>query len=173
MNVPLYGSMILVKEKGMLEKHFDEHADYLVQMDADSYDLNPASKSLQCGRRNNALKVWAALKLLGEEGYIARINQQMTNAQHAVQRIKADPSLHLIIEPEGINVCFQVVGVDSLALCNYLDMQGLLKVSAGKRAGQSFIRMICVDADMTTDDIDAFFDILIDAAKTYTATSRA
>lgn len=71
--------------------------------------------------------------------------------------IKKDKNLKLIIEPECINVCFQVEGKPAKEICEALDMQGLIKVSYGNRKGEDFIRMVCVNADMTKKDIDDFF----------------
>ena len=159
MNIPLLASAILIKKKWLLEKHFYEGADYLYQMtdNKSNFDLNPGGKSIQCGRRNDALKVWAWLKLFGEAWYEKRIENQVSNAQHAVEIIKNDPALRLILPPEWINVCFQVVWSDAASLCDYADKQGIVKVSHGQRHWETFIRMMCVDADMTYDDIDAFF----------------
>jgi len=69
MNVPVLASPILVKDPTVLLKSFVEEADYLIQPQKgvnilDLAKLNPASKSIQCGRRNDALKVWTALKYL-------------------------------------------------------------------------------------------------------------
>ena len=62
MNIPLLAAVLLVKDPTILYKNFHEDADYLFQMDND--DLNPGNKSIQCGRRNDAFKVWTALKYL-------------------------------------------------------------------------------------------------------------
>ena len=155
MNVPVLGAVILVKEKGVLEKSFYESADYLLQMDENEY--NPGVKSIQCGRRNDALKVRTALKFLGEKGYEKRVHAQFDNALHAVSIINKDKAFRLILEPECINVCFQVVWVDVKMLCEKLDKEGVIKVSYWTRRGETFIRMVCVDADMTHKDIENFF----------------
>gem|GEM_PF-1516235 len=62
MNIPLLAAVLLVKNPDILYNNFHEDADYLFQMD--EKDLNPGNKSIQCGRRNDALKVWTALKYL-------------------------------------------------------------------------------------------------------------
>ncbi|MFZ2150792.1 MAG: aminotransferase class V-fold PLP-dependent enzyme [Candidatus Absconditicoccaceae bacterium] len=158
MNVPILSSLIFVKDKTILQKNFDETADYLFQMDSQSY--NPATKSIQCGRRNDALKVRTALKYLGDKGYEDRINKQFENVKTAIDIIQKDKNLKLIIQPECINVCFQVIGKDSRQLCEKLDKQGIIKVSYGNRKKQEFIRMVCVDADMDTKDIQNFFRLV-------------
>lgn len=62
MNVPLLCAVLLVKDQDILYENFNENADYLFQMD--DKNLNPGNKSIQCGRRNDAFKVWTALKYL-------------------------------------------------------------------------------------------------------------
>ncbi|MBP6911391.1 hypothetical protein KBC03_07515 [Patescibacteria group bacterium] len=76
-------------------------ADYLYQggnNDLDRY--NPAVRSIQCGRRNDALKIRTALKFLGQTGYEKRINNQFKNARYAVEIIKKDNNFTLVMEPE-------------------------------------------------------------------------
>jgi len=47
--------------------------------------------------------------------------------------IKKDKNLTLVLQPECINVCFQVKGKSANKICEALDKQGLIKVSYGKR----------------------------------------
>ncbi len=155
MNIPLLAAVLLVKDPNMLYENFHENADYLFQMD--DKNLNPGNKSIQCGRRNDAFKVWTALKYLGEEWYEKRINQEFDNAKYATSIVKKDKELKLILEPECINVCFQVQWKSASKICEALDKQGLIKVSYGKRKGEEFIRLMTVNADMTKKDIDNFF----------------
>lgn len=155
MNMPLLAAVLLVKDPKILYKNFNENADYLFQMDDN--DLNPANKSIQCGRRNDAFKVWTALKYLGENWYEKRINMEFDNAKYAVSVIKKDKDLKLILEPECINVCFQVKGKPANKICEALDKQWLIKVSYGKRKWEEFIRLMTVNADITKKDIDNFF----------------
>ncbi len=155
LNVPLLAAVLLTKNPNILYKNFNENADYLFQMD--NTDLNPASKSIQCGRRNDAFKVWTALKYLGEKGYEQRITKEFENAKYAASMIKKDKDLKLILEPECINVCFQVKWKSASKICEALDKQGLIKVSYWNRRWEEFIRLMCVNADMTKKDIDNFF----------------
>ena len=162
MNVPVLAAPILVKDPTVLLKSFHEEADYLIQPQKkedmlDLAKLNPASKSIQCGRRNDAFKVWTALKFLWEDGYEKRVNHQFDLAKYATQTIKKDKDLILVLEPECINVCFQVQGKSASKICEALDRKWLIKVSYGQRKGKEFIRLMTVNADMTKKDIDNFF----------------
>ena len=155
MNIPLLAAVLLVKNPSILYENFHEDADYLFQMD--DKELNPGNKSIQCGRRNDAFKVWTALKYLWESGYEKRINTEFDNAKYARDLIKKDKNLTLVLEPECINVCFQVQGKPASKICEALDKQWLIKVSYGKRKWKEFIRLMTVNADMTKKDIDNFF----------------
>jgi glutamate/tyrosine decarboxylase-like PLP-dependent enzyme len=129
MGVPLSASAILIKRKGLLEKHFSERADYLFQSGEDAY--NPGSKSIQCGRRNDALKVWAAWQYYGNHGYEERVNKQFELTRYAANKIKNDKLLRLCMEPESMNVCFQVTGKSSEDICDILDKESIIKVGHG------------------------------------------
>lgn len=67
MGIPLTCSVILVKEKGHLDKAFQapKQGDYLFQ----TYpEYNPGRLSNQCARTNDALPLWVALLSLGKKG---------------------------------------------------------------------------------------------------------
>ncbi|RLE19877.1 MAG: cysteine synthase [Acidobacteria bacterium] len=151
MGVPLSCSAILMKERGLLGRHFNEDAGYLFQADVD--DLNPGTRSIQCGRRNDALKLWAAWLYHGDEGYRARLDHLFDLAHFAADRIKADPALDLVASPESIAVCFEVKGSSAGDICRCLDLENRLKVGFGEVAGRQAIRLVCVNPDLEEQDI--------------------
>lgn len=155
MGVPLTCSILLLNHPHILRRHFSEKAEYLYQGED---EFNPGENSLQCGRKNDAFKVWAAWKYLGDEGYAQRVDRQYALAQYASEYVKNDPDLVLYLEPACINVCFEVVGKSSIEICNQLNHQGLIKVGYGKVRGKKYIRMVCVDPDMEEQDIRHFFE---------------
>lgn len=154
MGVPLTCSMLLSKRKGLLAENFSEVSDYLFQEDTD--ELNPGIKSLQCGRRNDAFKIWALWKQLGNKGFEQRIEKQFHLRDQVVSMINADPDLKLMVEPASLNVCFQFPGVDSDRICSALDKRGLGKVGHGSFKHAHFIRMVIVNPHLATDDIKQF-----------------
>ena len=151
MGVPLSCSAILMKKRGLLAKHFNESATYLFQADVD--DLNPGTRSIQCGRRNDALKIWAAWLYHGDEGYCARLDHLFDLAQCAAELIEADPDLDLVAPPESINVCFEVTGHSAAEICGRLDLENRMKVGFGQVGGREAIRLVCVNPDFTETDI--------------------
>ena len=164
MGVPLVASALLVREKGLLQDHLSEHASYLFQTEEE--ELNPGMRSIQCGRRNDAFKVWAAWQCLGDAGYAARTDRLRELALYAADRVKAHAGMTLLMEPESMNVCFKVHGACSEALCEAMDQRGLAKIGYGRFGGESYIRFVSVDPDRTEADIDALLDELLRVAAT-------
>jgi len=156
MGVPLSCSAILMKERGLLAQHFNEDAGYLFQADVD--DLNPGTRSIQCGRRNDALKLWAAWLYHGDEGYRARLDHLFDLAQFAAGRINSDPALDLVADPESIAVCFEVKGHSAGEVCRRLDHENRLKIGFGEVAGRQAIRLVCVNPDLEEHDIASALD---------------
>ncbi len=163
MNVPLSCSVLLMRRAGLLEKHFDETADYLFQTHDDGY--NPARRSLQCARRNDALKLWAAWRRHGDDGYARRIDKLVSLARRAAAMVEADPDLSLSLEPESFNVCFEVQGVPSAEICDRLERQARLLVSHVPGGGRDAIRLVCINPDLTGADLETFFREVKEAAK--------
>jgi len=155
MGVPLQASVLLVARRGQLRESLGESADYLFQADRDS--LNPGHLSIQCGRRNDALKLWAAWLRLGDRGWEARLDRQMALARRAAELIDGDPSLELTEWPPSINVCFEVKGRASAAVCDCLDREGRLKIGHGTVRGRQVIRLVCVNPEL---DEEALISIL-------------
>lgn len=155
MGVPLMASAILLREKGLLEENFREDADYLFQGYEDVY--NHGTKSIQCARRNDVFKVWAAWQYFGNYGYQKRANRQVELAQYAADIIKKSSDMKLVMEPESINVCFQVKNISSSEICRILEKEGLVLVSHGTFRESQFIRLVCVNPDMSRKDILDFF----------------
>ena len=153
MGVPLICSVMLTREPGLTARHFDEAATYLFQQDEDR--LNPGTRSLQCGRRNDALKLWAAWQHLGDEGYKNRIERQFELSRQFLRRVEEDPDLVLSCQPQWINICFEVTGKPSDRICDELDRRQLAKLGWGIVHGRRVIRMVCVNPDLTEADLDS------------------
>ena len=156
MGVPLTCSVLLVRERGHLTRALAEDASYLFQDDTD--DLNPGTRPLQCGRRNDVLKLWTGWRVHGDAGYRDRLVALRDLALGARDRIAADPDLTLVREPESLNVCFTVRGVSADRLCTALNRAGRAMVSHAIVDGAPVIRLVFLDPGVTTADVDAFFD---------------
>ncbi len=156
MGVPLSCSAILMKRRGLLDKHFNERATYLFQADAD--ELNPGTRSIQCGRRNDALKVWAAWLFHGDEGFRERVDRLFALASYAAKQIDADSAFELLARPESINVCFELKGHSSAEICHRLDEERRLKIGFGQVGEREAIRLVCINPDLDERDLDRALD---------------
>lgn len=156
MGVPLLSSVCLTREPGLTQKHLDESASYLFQQDSD--DLNPGTRSLQCGRSNESLKLWALWQSIGDEGYAARTDRQVSLARHVVDRINNDDDFVLSFDPAWVNVCFELRDKPSDGICNALDKENLAKLGFGIVKGRRVIRLVCVNPHLTEADFDALLD---------------
>jgi glutamate/tyrosine decarboxylase-like PLP-dependent enzyme len=164
MGLPLQCSALIVASRGELARSLDESADYLFQADDD--DLNPGRRSLLCGRRNDALKLWAAWLHLGDSGWRERVDRQMEIAATAARMIAADAGLELAEQPQLINVCFEVRNRSSSAVCDVLDQHGRLKIGHGIVRGRRKIRLVCANPDLTPDHLAAILQEIKEAAAT-------
>ncbi|MFT4977918.1 MAG: glutamate/tyrosine decarboxylase-like PLP-dependent enzyme [Myxococcota bacterium] len=163
LGVPLTSSVLLCRHEGMLTENLSVTADYLFQQDTDRY--NPGTRSLQCGRRNDALKVWALWQHLGLSGLEALVDRQLELASYAADLIRDDPRLTLTEAPSAATVCFEVTGHDSRAICEQLALEQLALVGHALVRGRRVIRLSCVNSSLAASDIDAFFDALAGVQK--------
>lgn len=159
MGVPLTCSVLLLRHHGLLGRHLGADAEYLFQVDTP--ELNPGLRSIQCGRRNDALKLWAAWQHHGDAGYRARVERLLALRDHVVAQIAADPELELCHAPESFNVCFVMRGVSSEALCAELNRRGLAVVGHATVNGRSTVRLIVANPDQSEAVLDEFLADLV------------
>lgn len=162
MGVPLVCSALMVRQRGLLSRHLGENASYLFQGDGD--ELNPGTRSLQCGRRNDAVKLWAAWQHFGDDGWQARIERQLALACGLADRIEARPSLRLIERPPSLTVCFVADGVASEAICARLAAEQRQLIGHANVAGEVVIRAAVVDPSHSEADLDGLLDDIEAAA---------
>lgn len=158
LGTPLSCSLILVREKKYLYDSFANDADYLYQTDGDDYNLGKTS--LQCGRRNDALKFWTLWKSVGSKGLGEMVDRQFELAQYALDYVEKHPDYTVYSYPNSLGICFNYKDIAADALCNSLYDQGELMIGFGKFNDDEFVRLVTVNAGNTEEDIDAFFSVL-------------
>jgi len=156
MGVPLTASMLLTKHQGALKDSLSEKASYLFQMDP---DCNPGVTSLQCGRRNDMLKVWAQWKHFGDNGFEERIDHLFALREYALQIVQDDDQLSLPVQSGFLNLCFEVDGIDSKMVCAAMNDEGI-RVGWGVFKDKVFIRLIFVNPAFSREAVDSFFEAL-------------
>ncbi|MFT5478639.1 MAG: glutamate/tyrosine decarboxylase-like PLP-dependent enzyme [Planctomycetota bacterium] len=156
MGVPLTCSVLLLRERGLLKASFDEAAGYLFQTEDDQW--NPGTRSIQCGRRNDALKLWTNWLHHGTAGYRARTERMRDLALLAAECVRKSPSMKLVKEPESLTVCFTVEGSSPESICEALQETGLAMVGHALVEGKPVVRLAIVDPGTQEEEVRCFFD---------------
>jgi glutamate/tyrosine decarboxylase-like PLP-dependent enzyme len=158
LGTPLSCSIIVTRHKAQLHHSFSNDADYLYQTDGD--DFNLGKTSMQCGRRNDALKIWTLWKSVGTNGLEKIVNKQFEMAQIARDYIKTHKDYTLYSFNDSISICFNYRGISAKELCTALYENSELMVGFGKFNNTEFVRMVTINSLIEKEDILRFFKTL-------------
>ena len=158
LGTPLTCSIIITQHKAQLHHSFSNEADYLYQTDSD--DFNLGKTSLQCGRRNDALKIWTLWKSVGTKGLEKIVDKQFEMAQIARDYINNNDDYTLYSFDDSISICFNYKGVPANELCTALYKNSELMVGFGNFNNTEFVRMVTINSLLEKEDIYNFFETL-------------
>jgi len=129
-------------------------------------------KSIQCGRKVDAVKLWFAWKYFGLEGYQKRIDNLIDMATYAEKIINEQSKLELLSERQSFAVCFRYVpdkennlNKFNLELRESLRKSGKSIVNYGYIGKTLAIRLITANGELQKSDIDLFFSNVLSEAK--------
>ncbi len=160
LGTPLTCSIIVVKDKSYLNHSLSNEAEYLYQTDND--DFNLGKTSLQCGRRNDALKLWTLWKSVGTKGLETIVDKQFKLADIARDYIRNHLDYQLHSFNDSISVCFNYKNIKASKLCTDLYNESELMVGFGNFNGTEFVRMVTINTTIEEQDIYNFFKIIED-----------
>lgn len=160
LRTPISTSIILVKNKQNLFDSFSYNANYLYQ--ADNQELNPGMASMQCARKNDALKLWTLWKSVGRKGLEEMVNKSFKLAALAREYCEQHPDYELYGPSESTNVCFKYKNKDPKILAQQLHEEGELMVSHGHFRGNDFIRLVTINSNLSEDDVLSVFEHIED-----------
>ncbi|MCH9661092.1 MAG: PLP-dependent decarboxylase [Bacteroidetes bacterium] len=158
MGTPLTCSLLMVKNKKHLHDSFSNDANYLYQTDHDEFNLGKTS--LQCGRRNDALKFWTLWKSVGSRGLEAMVDKQFSLADIARDYVRSHPDYQDYSIDNSISVCFNYKGIPARDLCTQLYEHSKLLVGYGTFNEDEFVRLVTINANNDKDIILDFFKTL-------------
>jgi len=158
LGTPLSCSIIVAKDKKHLHDSFSNDASYLYQTDHDEFNLGKTS--LQCGRRNDALKFWTLWKSVGTDGLAKIVDHQFFLADVAREHVRNNPDYTLYSFDESISICFNYKGIPARTICTALYEHAELLVGYGSFGEDEFIRLVTINAQNEKEDIVQFFEIL-------------
>ncbi|MEZ4801937.1 MAG: aminotransferase class V-fold PLP-dependent enzyme [Gelidibacter sp.] len=158
LGTPLTCSIIVTQHKKHLHQSFTNDAEYLYQTDDDEFNLGKTS--LQCGRRNDALKLWTLWKSVGTKGLEKIVDRQFYLADVARDYIANHPDYTLHSFDESVSVCFNYKNVSAIELCTKLYEASELMVGYGTFREKEFVRLVTINTTLRKEDILNFFKVL-------------
>mgnify|MGYP001173045083 FL=1 len=169
MGVPLICSAFLIKDPAVLRRLCDHTnvAHYLFHSDAELDDLG--RYSLQCARRNDALKLWLDWRARGDEGWARLVDRFMADADYLEAGIVAHPSLEMMSSRMWTNVCFRFNGGDgsmdlndlNTEIRNRLMREGSYMVSRSNVGENVVIRMVVANHNLTRATLDGLLERVV------------
>jgi len=171
---------LLVREPARLKATFATGADYLFQPDKAHGDLDAGDRTIQCGRRVDALKAWLTWKSRGDDGMRARIEHAVALADHARLLISDRDDLAAVAAGDFTNVCVTWVppelrpfdlgtlteeqhrALHAVAPAAKARMQadGSALVGYQPVAGLNCFRLIFMNPAVTIDDVGILLDLI-------------
>lgn len=155
LGTPLSCSLIVVKDKSHLHNSFSNDASYLYQTDHDEFNLG--KMSLQCGRRNDALKLWVLWKSVGTSGLEQIVDKQFALADVARTYVREHPDYTDFSVEDSVSICFNYKNIPAQSLCTSLYEESELLVGYGSFNDDTFIRLVTINATNEKADILKFF----------------
>ena len=169
MGVPLICSVVLLKEKQMLQIINDvNETDYLFHGD-DHQGMDLGIYSLQCGRKVDSLKLWLTWKYFGDGGYKIKIDHLFKLAKYAEKIVHKTSNLTMVSAVQSLNICFRIepIEIDEIEwdmlttkVRESLLIDGELMVNYATIKSKSCIRLVTVNFEQTYEDLDYFFQSL-------------
>ena len=173
MGIPLICSAFIVKDADILKSvcSTGQIAHYLYHDTGAGIDLGRFS--LQCARRNDALKLWLAWREIGDAGWASMLERFMDLADHLQQRIENHDALEMVSERMWTNVCFRYVGDSPEEELNQLNadlrerliQDGRFMVSRSTVDGKIILRSVIANRSITEPSLDAFLDRVVSLGK--------
>jgi len=163
LGAPLSTSVLVTKEKNDLHNSFNNNASYLYQTHDDEFNLG--QKSFECGRRNNALKLWTMWKAIGTNGIASIVDHEFKLADVAREYVKNNSDYKLYSFEESLSICFNYKDFDAEDLCSKLYESNTLMIGFGNFQAKSFVRLVIVNCENSLDDITRFFKVLEEFVK--------
>jgi len=179
LGIPIVCAVLMTRRKHDLEKSFSISASYLFHDNEAEFDLG--QKSLQCGRRVDALKLWTAWKYEGQEGFEKRIDILMEKTDLFVHKLKENDDFELFCQPETPIVCFQYkppgIPIKELNELNknirtQLFEEGKMLFNYSQVNDKMLLRCVISDDEISANQIDQILEVIRDKGQIILKKSR-
>lgn len=166
MNIPLICSVVIINDEKLLSDTLSsESTDYIFHKHVhQEYDLGRSS--IQCGKRVDSFKLWAAWKHYGDRGLACRLDKLFEIKDQILNHIEISDDLELLCEAPSLNVNFRFIDseddLDSYnrAIRDKLMEEGNSQCNVCYIDGKLSIRLIVNNPEKDYSDFKIFFDNL-------------
>ena len=131
----------------------------------DNANYNLGQTSFECGRRNNALKLWTMWKAIGTNGIAEIVEHEFSLADRARNYVKENADYTLYSFEESLSVCFNYKDFEAEDLCTKLYEKNKLMVGFGSFHNNTFVRLVTINGENLETDILNFFKVLEEFAE--------
>jgi len=173
MGIPLICSAFIVKDAEVLRTVCSngQTAHYLYHDTGADVDLGRFS--LQCGRRNDALKLWLAWREIGDAGWASMLERFMDLGDYLQRRVESHNALEMVSDRMWTNVCFRYVGESSEEELNRINAElrerliqdGQFMVSRSTVNEKIILRSVIANRNITESSLDAFLERVLSLGK--------
>ena len=167
MGVPLVCSAFLIKKPEVLRKvcsHGDV-AHYLFHGDSEDVDIGRIS--LQCGRRNDALKLFLAWREKGDAGWARLIESYVDLADYLQSLVESEEKLEMMSPRVWSNVCFRYTakGIEhndvNFQIRDRMVREGRFMVSSSKIGDDIILRAVVANPAVSKETLEKFIENVI------------
>ena len=167
MGLPLVCSAFLIKKPEILRKvcSHGNVAHYLFLGDAEEVDLGRTS--LQCGRRNDALKLFLAWREKGDAGWARLVENYIDLANYLQAQVESNPNLEMMSSRVWSNVCIRYTSADidhnivNKTLRQQLVKTGNFMISQSNIGDDIILRPVIANPSVTKETIDNLVEEIV------------
>ena len=164
LNLPC--AFVFVKDKNVLKKSLTTKNDSYLFHDEESVDLGP--KSLQCGRRNDILKLWMYWQEVGSVGIEKKMDELFDISFSFAEMVKKRENFELLLDPQSINICFRYKSRDGKRhedeIRERLNKEGKLMINYSTYSDGPFFRLAVTNTHLRESGLEKILDMIEKAA---------
>ena len=90
---------VRVQARRSLSKANSARAEYLFQPDKNNSGADLGDRTIQCGRKSDAMKLWLAWKLRGDEGFAKCIDRSFHLAKFVQLEVENSDGKFILVQP--------------------------------------------------------------------------
>jgi len=168
MNVPLTAGVILTKHPNALTETCTGGGEEYLFHEDENAEYNLGSKSIQCGRRADSLKVWMSWKAMGHKGFQEKIDYLQSIKTYCVKLIDKSEKLEMIAPAVFLNVLFRYKVKNfisekhsrelNIKITKLMIEEGGSYVDYARFKGKTGIRLIIANPNICKEHIKTFLN---------------